>query len=81
VGKIEKVIAMKHTISVLQRGGEYHRVAMMNRDVSQNDAMKAACRFSHDVELCDVVVSKGRKHVATYRNGEMIAYMGQEHTP
>lgn len=76
-----EAFAVKHTISVQQRDGDFHRVALKTKDVHKHDAMKAAWRFSYDVELCDVVVTKGKKHVATYRRGKMIEYLGKAHTP
>lgn len=45
----------------------------------KDDAMKAAWRFSFDATLCDVVLRCGSKHVATYRKGKMIEYLGKAH--
>lgn len=71
---------MTYTISVQQRDGDLHHVPLKSADVHRHDAMRVAWRFSHDVELCDVVVTKGKKHVATYRSGKMIEYLGKAHT-
>ncbi len=70
---------MKHTISVQQRGGDLNRVALKAEDIHQHEAMEAAWKFSFAVELSDVVVTKGKKHVATYRKGRMIEYQGKAH--
>jgi len=57
-----------------------HVIPLKRAKATKEDAMKAGWNFSKDAKLCDVMVRCGWKHVATYRNGEMIEYQGKAHT-
>lgn len=70
---------MTYTISAQARGGEFERVPLRRAKATKDDAMKAAWFFSQQATLCDVVVTCGSKHVATYRDGNLIDYNGKEH--
>ena len=72
---------MTYTISVQAREGEFQRVALKRRKTTKDEAMKAAWNFSHCVTLCDVVVTCGSKHVATYKEGVLTVWNGKEHKP
>jgi hypothetical protein len=70
-----------YTISSQERTGELHRVALKRAKTTKDDAMKAAWKFSLDTLICDVVVTRGSKHVATYRDGKITELNGKEHKP
>lgn len=46
---------------------------------TKDDAMFRAWESSQCLTLCDVVVTQGKKHVATYRDGNTTHYNGKEH--
>ena len=72
---------MTYTISVQAMGGEFERVPLQRYKITKDDALNAAWLFSQRATLCDVVVTCGLKHVATYRDGELTHYNGKEHKP
>lgn len=72
---------MTYTISVKARDGEPLRVPLKRTKAAKDDACKSAWLFSQQATLCDVVVTQGSKHVATYRNGNMTHYNGKEQKP
>lgn len=72
---------MTYTISAQAMGGEFERVPLRRAKATKDDAMKAAWLFSQQATLCDVVVTRGSKHVATYRDGKLTNYNGKEHKP
>lgn len=70
---------MTYTISVQARDGELHRVPLKRAKATKDDAMFRAWESSQCLTLCDVVVTQGKKHVATYRDGNTTHYNGKEH--
>ena len=72
---------MTYTISVQAREGEFQRVTLRRTKAAKDDACKSAWLFSQQATLCDVVVARGSKHVATYRGGVLTVWNGKEHKP
>lgn len=72
---------MTYTISAQAMGGEFERVPLRRVKETKDNVMQAAWLFSQQATLCDVVVTRGSKHVATYRNGNITYYNGKEHKP
>lgn len=72
---------MTYTISVQARDGEFQRVPLKRAKATKDEAMKAAWNFSQYGILCDVVVTRGSKHVATYRDQKLTHYNGKEQKP
>lgn len=72
---------MTYTISAQATGGEFERVPLRRVKETKDNVMQAAWLFSQQATLCDVVVTCGLKHVATYRDGELTCYNGKEHKP
>ena len=68
-----------YTISAQERGGNFSRIPLRRAKETKDNAMLAAWRFSQTTTLCDVVLTQGSKHVATYRNGVITALNGKEH--
>ncbi len=68
-----------YTISAQERGGECAQVPMRRGKATKDHAMQSAWLFSQTTTLCDVVLTQGSKHVATYRNGKMTHLDGKEH--
>ena len=68
-----------YTISTQERGGECARIPLRRAKEKRYDAMQAAWLFSQRATLCDVVLTQGSKHVATYRNGKITHLNGEEH--
>lgn len=71
---------MTYTISAQDRKGS-HAVPLAQRNVARFAACKAAWLFSQQATLCDVVVTRGKKHIATYRQGYLTHYEGKDHKP
>ena len=69
---------MTYTISAQARDGEFQRVALRRAKETKDNAMQAAWHLSTRATLCDVVVTRGSKHVATYREGNLTHYNGKE---
>jgi len=67
-----------YTLSAQNRGGEIARVPLRRAKETKDNAMLAAFNFSERATLCDVVLTCGRKHVVTYRNGRITALDGKE---
>jgi len=66
-----------YTISV-QHQIEHRAVVPMKRFRStKDDAMMYAYAFSQKTALCDAVLTRGSKHVATYRDGEITELNGK----
>ena len=72
---------MTYTISAQAMGGEFERVPLRRAKETKDNAMYAGWHFSQRATLCDVVVTCGSKHVATYRDGKLTCYNGKEHKP
>lgn len=72
---------MTYTISAQAMGGEFERVPLRRVKETKDNVMQAAWLFSQRATLCDVVVTRGSKHVATYRDGKLTNYNGKEHKP
>lgn len=72
---------MTFTISVQERDGELKRVPLKRLKTTKDDAMRLAWDFSQYWILSDVVVTRGSKHVATYRGAKLTHYNGKEHKP
>jgi hypothetical protein len=70
---------MTFTISAQDENG--HRIPLKRAKVTMEDAMEAAWDFSESGLICDVVVTRGSKHVATYRDGNLTHYNGKEQKP
>jgi hypothetical protein len=70
---------MTYTISSQERTGEFHRVPLRRGEDSKDNAMEAARYFSTRATLCDVVVTQGAKHIATYRDGKITVLNGKEY--
>lgn len=71
---------MTYTISVKERNGS-QVIPLKKFEATEDEAMHATWAFSFAAALCDVVVTCGKKHVATYRCGHMTQYKGKEHKP
>lgn len=67
---------MTYTISAQDESG--HRIPLRRAKSTKYDAMKAAWNFSASGVVCDVVVTRGSKHVATYRRGVATVWNGKE---
>ena len=67
---------MTFTISAQDENG--YRIPLKRAKATRDDAMKAAWHFSASGVVCDVVVTQGKKHVATYRKGNAIMWNGKE---
>ena len=66
-----------YTISVQHRI-EYRAVVPMKRFRSTKDAaMMHAYAFSQKAALCDVVITRGSKHIVTYRDGQITELNGK----
>lgn len=70
---------MTFTISAEDENG--YRIPLKRGKARKDDAMRAAWTLSQSGALCDVVVTCGSKHVATYRDGSLTHYSGKEHKP
>ena len=68
---------MTYTISAKERNG-FHVTPLRRAKTTKDEALLAAYRFSQQATLCDVVVTCGSKHLATYRGGELTHYNGKE---
>ena len=71
---------MTYTISVKERCGS-NVIPLTRGKVAIDVACKSAWLFSQQATLCDVVVTCGKKHVATYRDGNITHYNGKEQKP
>ena len=71
---------MIYTISAKERGVQ-NLIPLRRYSITKVEAMNAAWLFSQRATLCDVVVTRGSKHVVTYRNGNLTHYNGKEHKP
>jgi len=67
-----------YTISTQERGGECARVPLRRAKGTKDQAMRAAWNCSLWGSLCDISLTQGSKHVATYRNGKMTHLDGKE---
>ena len=68
-----------YTISTQERGGECARVPLRRAKGAKKNCMFAAWQFSNTAPLCDVVLTQGSKHVATYRDGDITHSNGKEY--
>lgn len=68
-----------YTIWAQERGGEFARVPLKRAKETKDNAMMAGHHFSLHATLCDVVITQGSKHVATYRDGKITQLNGKEH--
>lgn len=67
-----------YILSAQERGGEIARVPLRRAKETKVNAILAAVKFSERATLCDVVLTCGSKHVATYRNGRITALNGKD---
>lgn len=67
---------MTYTISVQDDNG--YSIPLKRAESTKHEAALAAYTFSQQATLCDVVVTCGSKHVATYRNGVATVWNGKE---
>lgn len=72
---------MRYTISSQERTGELHRIPLRRGKDTKENAMWAAWHLSTRASLCDVVLTQGSKHLATYRDGNITALNGKKHKP
>lgn len=68
-----------YTISSQDESG--HRIPLRQVKATREEVLKATCNFSARAALCDVVVTRGSKHVATYRRGVATVWNGKECKP
>lgn len=67
-----------YTISAKERNGG-HVIPLRRAKETRDNAILAGHHFSLQATLCDVVLTQGSKHVATYRNGKITHLDGKEH--
>jgi len=67
-----------YTISAKDRKGG-HVIPLRRAKADKEDARLSARMLSERATLCDVVLTQGSKHVATYRDGEITHLTGKEH--
>lgn len=67
-----------YTISAKKRNG-CHVIPLRRAKWTKDNAMFVAWQFSNTETLCDVVLTQGSKHVATYRDGKITHLNGKEH--
>ena len=72
---------MTYTISAQAMGGEFERVPLRSVKETKDNVMQAAWLFSQQATLCDVIVTCGKKHVVTYRDGQLTHHNGKKHKP
>lgn len=67
-----------YTISAKERNGS-HAIPLRREKCAKDDAMRAAWNCSLWGSLCDISLTQGSKHVATYRDGNITHLNGKEH--
>lgn len=67
-----------YTISAKERNGS-HVIPLRRAKETKDNAILAGHHFSQRATLCDVVLTQGSKHVATYRDGNITHLNGKEH--
>lgn len=66
-----------YTLWAQERAGEFARVPVRRAKETRENAILAAHRVSARATLCDLILTCGRSHVATFRNGKMTAQDGR----
>ena len=66
-----------YTISAKERNG-CHVIPLRREKCAKDDAMRAAWNCSLWGSLCDISLTQGSKHVATYRDGKITHLNGKE---
>lgn len=68
-----------YTLWAQERDGELARVPFKRAIEPRGNAMEGALRTSAKATLCDLILTCGRAHVATFRNGQITALDGKEY--
>lgn len=66
-----------YTIHAQDRNSGW-RVPLRRANETKDEVMQAGCHVSIWSAICDVVITQGSRHIATFRNGNMTHLNGKE---